>query len=86
MPKFDIGVELTIKMTYTTRPILKIEAESKEAAEKYVDELLDKLETTGSCKELPELDEAFVNLLKFDPRNCDKKMYMTDILPVMKSE
>lgn len=87
MPKFAVEVELTVKALYTKRPILEVEAESKDAAEKYVDELLDELEATGECEELAELDEAFIDPLDFDPGDCDNvEIYMTDILSIEESE
>ena len=87
MPKFAIEVELTVKALFTKRPILEVEAESKEAAEEYVNELLDELEATGSCEELAELDEAFIDPLDFDLNDCDnEEIYMTDILSIEKSE
>ena len=85
MPKFAIEVDLTVKAFFTKRPILEVEAESKEAAEEYVCELLDELEATGSCEELAELDEAFIDPLDFDPGDCDNvEIYMTDILSIDK--
>ena len=71
MPKFAIEVELTVKALFTKRPVLEVEANNKEAAEKYVDELLDELEATGSCEELAELDEAFIDPLDFDLGDCE---------------
>ena len=67
--------------------MLEVEAESKEAAEEYVNELLDELENTGNCEELAELDDAFIDPLDFDPGDCDNvEIYMTDILSIEKSE
>ena len=87
MPKFAIEVELTVKALFTKRPVLEVEAESEDAAEKYIDELLDELEATGSCEELAELDEAFIDPLDFDLDECDNvEIYMTDILSIEKSE
>jgi hypothetical protein len=87
MPKFNVEVELTVKALFTKRPILEIKAESMEAAEKYVDELLDELEATGSCEELEELNEAFIDPLDLDSDDCDNvEIYMTDILSIEKSE
>lgn len=87
MPKFNVEVELTVKALFTKQPILEVEADNKEAAEKYVDELLDELESTGSCEELAELDEAFIDPLDFDLDDCDNvEIYMTDILSIEKSE
>lgn len=87
MPKFAIEVELTVKALFTKRPVLEVEAESKEAAEEYVNELLDELENTGNCEELAELDDAFIDPLDFDPGDCDNvEIYMTDILSIEKSE
>ena len=83
MPKCAIEVELTVKALFTKWPVLEVEAESKEAAEEYVNELLDELENTGSCEELAELDDAFINPLDFDPGDCDDvEIYMTDILSI----
>ena len=83
MPKFAIEVELTVKALFTKRPVLEVEAESEDAAEKYVGELLDELEATGSCEELAELDEAFIDPLDFDLGDCDNvEIYMTDILSI----
>lgn len=83
MPKFKVEVDLTVKALFTKRPILEIEAEDEEAAGKYVDELLDELEASGSCEELAELDEAFIDPLDFDPGDCDDvEIYMTDILSI----
>ena len=83
MPKFAVEVDLTIKALFTKRPILEIEAESKEAAERYVNDLLDELEATGNCKELADLNEAFIDPLDFDPGDCDDvEIYMTDILSI----
>ena len=83
MPKFAIEVELTIKALFTKRPILEVEAESKEEAEEYVNELLDELEATGSCEELAELNEAFIDPLDFDLDDCgNMEIYMTDILSI----
>ena len=83
MPKFAIEVELTVKALFTKRPVLEVEAESKEAAEEYVHELLDELENTGNCEELAELDDAFIDPLDFDPGDCDNvEIYMTDILSI----
>ena len=85
MPKFAIEVELTVKALFTKRPILEIEAESREAAEKYVRELLDKLENTGECGELAELNGTFVDPLDLDSDDCDNvEIYMTDIWSIDK--
>lgn len=87
MPKFNVEVELTVKALFTKHPTLEIEAEDEDAAEKYVDKLLDELEATGSCEELAELDEAFIDPLDFDLDDCDNvEIYMTDILSIEKSE
>ena len=87
MPKFAIEVELTVKALFTKQPVLEVEAESEEEAEKYVDKLLDELEATGSCEELAELDDAFIDPLDFDLDDCDNvEIYMTDILSIEKSE
>ena len=83
MPKFAIEVELTVKALFTKQPILEIEAESEDAAEEYVNKLLDELEATGSCEELAELDEAFIDPLDFDLDDCDNvEIYMIDILSI----
>lgn len=71
MPKFNVEVGLTVKALFTRYPTLEIEAESREAAEKYVRELLDKLENTGECGELAELNGTFVDPLDFDLGDCE---------------
>jgi len=85
MPKFNVEVELTVKALFTRYPTLEIEAESREAAEKYVRELLDKLENTGECGELAELNGTFVDPLDLDSDDCDNvEIYMTDIWSIDK--
>ena len=87
MPKFNVEVGLTVKALFTKHPILEVEAENEDAAVKYVDELLDELEATGSCEGLEELNEAFIDPLDLDSDDCDNvEIYMTDILSIEKSE
>ena len=81
MPKFAIEVDITVKALFTKRPVLEVEAESEEAAEKYVNGLLNKLEDTGHCEELAKLDYAFNDPLYFN--SCDYDSVEIDTLEIL---
>ena len=69
MPKFAVKVALTVRALYIKYPILKIEAESEEAAVNHVSDLIDQLENNGDCEELARQNHAFVAPRDFD--SCD---------------
>ena len=81
MPKFKVEVDLTVKALFTTYPAFEVEAESEEAAEKYVNGLLNKLEDTGHCEELAKLDYAFNDPLYFN--SCDYDSVEIDTLEIL---